>query len=359
MLRRTESVARKIDLPEADEVEAGIESAASSRSTDRRQTDRREGDRRQAERRGMEALRAEALQAVISKVEDRNFGGLRNSFDWRPKLGIPKSRLLLLAVALVAGGLAAWLATRHDEVTLPAVAAASAPAENAAPPTAHVLVAKAAIAAGARLSADALEWLDWPEANLRDDFITETATPDALTKYVGNAARVAILPGEPIRAARLADADGSFLAAILGKDMRGVSVSVNAEAASGGFVAPNDHVDVVLNRTIGTQQVSQTILTDVTVLAINGRVGRTSAAASAPPDEGQQSETFANQAIATVALDPRQAEVIIAATAMGKLSLVLRPAGTPPTDAAATAESAANAAIKLTSPFWSTGPTMQ
>ena len=49
-------------------------------------------------------------------------------------------------------------------------------------------------------------------------------------------------------------------------------------------------------------------------------------------------------------LDPKQAEVIIAATSLGKLTLVLRPIA----DAAAapSGEVAANAAIKLTSPFW-------
>src|SRR5690606_41642292 len=51
------------------------------------------GDRRRADRRGMDALRYEALQNVISQVEDRNFGGLREKVSWTR--GLKPSRLAL------------------------------------------------------------------------------------------------------------------------------------------------------------------------------------------------------------------------------------------------------------------------
>ena len=98
-----------------------------------------------------------------------------------------------------------------------------------------------------------------------------------------------------------------------------MSVTVAAEAASGGFVVPNDHVDVVLTRNSdGNQQMSQTILHNVRVLAINTRLGPTTprparagtGAGSAP----ENPDVFSNSAIATLELDPNQAEVIINAT---------------------------------------------
>ena len=69
-------------------------------------------DRRKAERRGMDALRDEALRNVISKVEDRNFGGLRTRVHWGR--GMKPSRIVLLLVAVLAGGLAAFLAVQHE-----------------------------------------------------------------------------------------------------------------------------------------------------------------------------------------------------------------------------------------------------
>ena len=112
-------------------------------------------ERRKGDRRGMDALRAEALQTLITRVEDKNFGGLRNRVQWSQK--ITPQRLVLLAVALLAGGLAAYLAMQHDQ---PAVA--EAPVVEVKAVTVQVLVAKQAIGAGQRLSPTAVEWQDWP-----------------------------------------------------------------------------------------------------------------------------------------------------------------------------------------------------
>ena len=68
-------------------------------------------ERRKADRRGMDALRDDALRTLISKVEDKNFGGLRNQVHW--SRGINRTRVVLILVAVLAGGLAAFLATRE------------------------------------------------------------------------------------------------------------------------------------------------------------------------------------------------------------------------------------------------------
>jgi pilus assembly protein CpaB len=139
--------------------------------------------------------------------------------------------------------------------------------------------------------------------------------------------------------------------------MRAVSVSVQAESASGGFIAPNDHVDVVLTRDAGSGHDTQTILSNIRVLAINANLG----AQGAPAGSGNaQNDVFSGQAIATLELDPVQADVITGAASSGKLSLVLRPTGEAVAPATAEAR-AVNAQIKLTSPFWTgagggTGP---
>lgn len=318
---------------------------------DRRDDDRRQGERRQGERRGMDQLRAEALRTLISNVEDKNFGGLRSNRISLKGPRIPFSRLLLVGVALIAGGVAAWLATHGEPAPAPA---ATVPVETVqAAPTTQILVAKGQIGIGQRLSGSLLEWQDWPNSTLRPDYITIAAAPDAMTSMASSVARGEFFPGEPIRAEKLAEAGHGFLSAILGAGMRGVSVQVTADAASGGFIVPNDHVDVVLTRQTDATQMSETILTDVRILAINTRLGSNGASGEGGGDASADpsTEAFANNAIATLELNPTEAETIINATSMGHLSLMLRPTADPE-DSTAASEHAANAAIRLSSPFW-------
>jgi len=74
---------------------------------------------------------------------------------------------------------------------------------------------------------------------------------------------------------------------------------------------------------------------------------------SLPADPNNpRAEVFANTAIATLELNPTQAELVINATLQGKLSLVLRSI-TDASDAGKSALSAANQQIRMTSTFWS------
>jgi pilus assembly protein CpaB len=296
----------------------------------------------------MDQLRSEALKTLITRVEDRNFGGLRNRVQWPRRMS--PARIALVVVALLAGGCAAFLATRHDA---PAPVVAAPAPEVAKAPMTQVLVATQAFAVGERLTAAALQWQDWPDSALRPEYLTEAAAPDAITKMAGSTVRSEIFAGEPIREQKLGSADGGYLSAVLDKGMRGVSVAVSAEAASGGFVVPNDHVDVVLTRNKGdtTESDSKTILSNIRVLAIDARLGTTDAAAASKEAADPASQVFSNTAIATLELNPTQAELIINATNLGKLSLMLR-SSADADDAAAAQERAANAAIRMSSPFW-------
>jgi pilus assembly protein CpaB len=229
------------------------------------------------------------------------------------------SRILLIVVALVAGGLAFFLATRGGD-------------PQVSPPTtqvvqearAQILVAKTAIGMGERLSSDNIEWQDWPQLALRPEYITSTATPEALTDMKGSVARFEFFPGEPIREQKLVRSDQGYLSAVLDKGMRGVSIAVTADSASGGFIVPNDHVDVILTRATPEGQMSETILANVRVLAINTRLGEVGATGAPADPNNPRAEIFANSAIATLELDPGQSETVVNAEQLGKLSLALR-----------------------------------
>lgn len=309
-----------------------------------------------AERRNLDAWRSEALQTVVTNTDRRKGGDRRKpvppppSSGWRWK--VPPSRIALLAVALIAGGLAAYLTTQTNQpVAQPVVEPVTQLVQE---PRVRVLAAKAGIGLGQRLSAETVEWVDWPEGSVRSEYITSEARPDAITEMSGTVARYEFFTGEPIRVDKLALPADGYLSAVLDSGTRGVSVMVSASSASGGFIVPNDRVDVVLTRSGGAAggvQVSDTILRNVRVLAINTRLGETGTTGAAANPEDPRAEVFANEAIATLQLDPGQSEVIINAATSGRLTLVLRPLVDASEEAAA-GDRSANQAIRVSSPFW-------
>lgn len=230
------------------------------------------------------------------------------------------SRIVLLLVAILAGGLAAFLATRGDRP----VQVVQGPEVIIEEAKAQILVAAAPIGVGQRLSPETIEWQDWPEGAVRPEYVTISAMPDAITEMSGAVARFEFFPGEPIREQKLVRADQGYLSAVLTKGKRGVSIAVTADSASGGFIVPNDHVDVVLTRVGDTGQISETILHNVKVLAIGSRLGEVGTTGAPSDPEDPRAEVFANQAITTLELDPVQAETVINASRIGQLSLALR-----------------------------------
>ncbi len=304
---------------------------------------------RKSDRRGMDALRDEALRNLISKVEDKNFGGLRSSVQWGRRM--KPSRIALLLVALIAGGLAAFLSMQRAEPAADAAPVALASMQPAAPEVVkeartQILVARQAIGVGQRLTPASVEWVDWPQGAVRPEYITMAAAPEAITDMAGSVARLEFVAGEPIHAQKLAQTGEGVLAAVLGSGMRGVSVSVAAESASGGFIVPDDRVDVVVTRSTDIDQVSETILFNVRVLAINAQLG-----APPPTEDAPEPAVFTDQAIATLELDADQAEMLISASTAGKLSLVLRSI-LDTAQAGRIEQSPANQAIRISSPFW-------
>jgi pilus assembly protein CpaB len=321
----------------------GIEAAANElRETERRQGERRQGERRQGDRRQPGGLRDNVGWTVAT---DQNRGG-------RLQFRMKKSRIVVLGIAIVAGGIAAYLASQIGRPPTAAPAAVAAPAVA----TVEVLVASQHIAPGQRLSASSLAWRAWPEQALQSDYITVAATPDAKADMSSFMARSEFLPGDPIRRQKLTEGAGGFLSAALDKGMRGVSVVVTAESASGGFISPGDRVDVVLTRSstgenAGSVPRSETIIHDAKVLAINANAVEPGSLPAAPDE--QRGNTFQGQAIATLALDPTDADLVVSAAGMGKLSLLLRSV----VDSAggsdkSTAQDSTNQAIRMTSRFW-------
>jgi pilus assembly protein CpaB len=225
------------------------------------------------------------------------------------------ARLVVLGVAVAAGGIAALLA-RGGHTPEPVKAPVVAQIE-----TVDVLVAKTDLSRGQLISAPDIGWQTWPAAAANPTFIKKTQRPDAIKEFVDAIVRVAVATGEPIRDPQVVFAKGSgFMAAILPKGMRAVAMEVSPESAAGGFILPDDHVDVVLTRrdkaaekASGVEKfVSETILRNVRVLAVDQAV-----------EEKNGQKVVVGKTV-TIELMPDQAETLALSRQLGTLSLALR-----------------------------------
>jgi pilus assembly protein CpaB len=226
------------------------------------------------------------------------------------------ARLVVLTVAIGAGGVAALLAGRSEKP--PAVK----PQAAANISTVDILVAKSDIPMGRAVSPAEVQWQAWPASTATGNFIRKTDRPNAIKALAGHIARAPFVTGEPIREAKLVNAKGSgFMAAILPSGMRAVSTQISPETGAGGFILPNDHVDVILTRRDreaekasggGEVQISETILSNIPVLAIDQNI------------EEKNGQKVVVGKTATLELSPTQAETLARAQHMGSLSLALR-----------------------------------
>lgn len=194
--------------------------------------------------------------------------------------------------------------------------APSPTAEAPTLPTVDVLVAKSEIPLGRVITASDLQWQTWPESAAAG-VIRRSNRSNAESQIAGMLARSAFVEGEPIRETKLVHAGGAgFMAAVLAPGMRAISIEISPETGAGGFILPNDRVDVLLSRREaggGTDiVVSEIILGNIRVLAID----------QAPKEKDGQNSVVGKTA--TLELKPNQAETLAQARQSGTLSLALR-----------------------------------
>jgi pilus assembly protein CpaB len=225
------------------------------------------------------------------------------------------ARIVVLGVALAAGGIAAFLASGHHE--------AAPPPPPPPPPlaTVDILVAKNDLGRGQLITEGDVDWQTWPQASANPSFVKKTDRPDAISQFVGAVVRIPVAAGEPIRDPAVVFAKGSgFLAAVLTQGMRAVSMEITPENGAGGFILPDDHVDVLLTRHDKAAEklsgvdkiISEAILRNVRVLAIDQGV------------EEKPGQKVVVGRTATLELSPDQAETLEMSRQLGSLSLVLR-----------------------------------
>ena len=238
-------------------------------------------------------------------------------------------RLAVVMVAVVAGGGAGWLALQATwrEPAEPVTVVVEEQKVDVLTPTVDLM-------RGAKVSAEHLAWTPWPAAQVNPGMILKEEEPDARDDLSGRVLRSNLYTGEPVRMQHLAKGEGSFLAMVLQPGMRAIGVQISEDKTAGGFVLPNDRVDVLhtVVRDIdgdGTATgATRTILTNVRVLAIGQTTFEGKALVDdsrAAPAEGGDGSTLTGKT-ATLEVSAAQAEVLLAAAASGQLALALRAA---------------------------------
>jgi len=225
-----------------------------------------------------------------------------------------RNNLIILALALVMGGAAAFLA--HDWLRAHARSATDGAA------SATVVVAAGPLPFGSELTAANVAEIPWAAKAQPDGAFAST---DELLR---DGRRVVLAPverGEPILRQKVTGAgERASLSALLNQGTRAVTVRVDDVRGVAGFVLPGDFVDVVL---IGEGQAprrenySEILLQRVKVLAVDQLVS-----------EQHDKPTIAKAV--TIEVTPEQAQKLLLASNIGKLSLILRrPSETAPGDA--------------------------
>ena len=225
-----------------------------------------------------------------------------------------KAQMIVLAGAVAAacgaGYFALNLANRQPETIMVESPEAKARSEN-------VLVAADDINMGTRINDSMFTWQEWPADSVPSGFIVQSSKPEAVTEMVGSIARSPIYKGEPIRENKLVSSDQGFMSAILPKGQRAVATSISTATSAGGFILPNDRVDILMTaRRTGEGEegfTTEVILENIRILAIDQTIRE------------EDGESVVVGETATLQLSPRQVEVLtVAQQTADRLSLALR-----------------------------------
>lgn len=225
-----------------------------------------------------------------------------------------RSRVIVLSLAALAAGAAALLARSFVGGGTPMVHA-----QPAALATVGVLVASSAIEPGKPVKPDMVKWQNWPKASVDSTFLTQEGNPSPDQMVKGTVARAPIQAGEPLTNTKIVHSDSaSFMSAMLTPGMRAVSIPITTESGAGGFILPNDRVDLLVTIQVSDSPrvfASRTLLHNVRILAVDQTYTQ----------DKDQKTVLAKTA--TLELSPQQAEMVDASAETGKVSLALRPLG--------------------------------
>jgi pilus assembly protein CpaB len=220
-------------------------------------------------------------------------------------------RLIVLGFAGIMAIVAALLARGLMGGGTPNVQAKVAPQM----PMSDVLVTNNALQPGQALAADLVHWQKWPTSSVDSTFITREAGGSIDNVVKGAVVRTPLAAGQPITNVAIVHGNAvGMMAAMLNPGMRAISIPINTDSGAGGFILPNDRIDLILIRKGEANRISSTtLLTDVRVLAVDQTF-----------KQDKDTKTVIGKTV-TLEVTPPQAEQVAKAQSQGMLSLSLRP----------------------------------
>ena len=178
----------------------------------------------------------------------------------------------------------------------------------------NILLAKSMMPMGHQVTEGDIMWQEWPKDMVHKNMITQDNDEDMMQKALASIVKIQIDEGDPIRFSKLIDPkDGGLLSAILAPGMRAISTPISPETSAGGFILPNDKVDILLTKQDkNDQNKTKTILVNIKVLAIDQTIRE---------EDGQQVVVGRT---ATLELSSAQSEILALANNEGSVTLSLR-----------------------------------
>ena len=207
------------------------------------------------------------------------------------------------------------------------------PVEKPKPTTAMIVVAQKDIAPREIIRANMVRLKEVPADNVPAGAMRKT------TDLIGRPTKVGIVEGEVVTIQKLfASVQDAGLSGRIPPNCRAVTVGINDVTAVAGFAQPGDYVDVMLvsGNVEPHKVVSEMILQNVLLLAINKSVENASAAPAPKKDAGKGNQNQAAggadnvkavgaPATATLALTPEDTLKLSAKAQLGQIYLALRP----------------------------------
>jgi len=215
---------------------------------------------------------------------------------------------IVLLVALLVGGGAAYLANRYLRSQVEEIEARSKVA------TVKRIVPTQTLAKGATLTAKNVAVRDVP----REWAISNGITPEQFDRVDGVALAYPAEKGEQIAWAMLEGQRTPTFSARVTAGRRAVTVAVDEISSISGLLEPNDLIDVIVTAKQGTRQFAFVLLQSVKVLATGTKVQQVNDA----PDGARRFFTTI-----TIDVTPEEAREVIAAKEIGKVTAMLRAPG--------------------------------
>ena len=208
---------------------------------------------------------------------------------------------LLLLLALVSGGLAAYLALRY-------LRQQATPLLAAEPRRGEVALAVHDLPVGHVLTKDDIKVINWPGEAMPEGFISSNEAA------VGRGVITPLRMNEPLLETKLATKDaGGGLPLAVNEGLRALSIRVDEVISVAGFVVPGTRVDILLTM-VGPsgEQTTKVIMQNVQALAAGQQV------------EKDKDGKPLIVSVITVLVTPDQAETLALASSQGHIQLALR-----------------------------------